>query len=112
MSKIRGLVPVLLATGLGVLNGYVIFKPAYQDLENKKLEKLQESQSTELGPDLKPVPIPGADIPSTPTSSTLDGQPPQTWTRKIHGWYTGATSTPTAPSPTTANKQNDETKDN
>jgi len=37
MSKLRGLFPVVLAGGFGVLNGYIVYAPAFQEMEDKKI---------------------------------------------------------------------------
>ncbi|PGH36764.1 hypothetical protein GX50_00424 [[Emmonsia] crescens] len=58
MGRMRGLVPVALAVGFGVLNGYVTFAPSFISLEaDKKHEKAHgnESAATSLPSQPKPA---------------------------------------------------------
>ncbi|PGH05211.1 hypothetical protein GX51_03110 [Blastomyces parvus] len=46
MGRIRGFVPVALAVGFGVLNGYVTFAPSFMGLEaDKQHEKAHGEES-------------------------------------------------------------------
>ncbi|KAF7507566.1 hypothetical protein GJ744_010357 [Endocarpon pusillum] len=73
----RGLVPVALAVGLGIVNGYVVFNPAFQDLEAEKIRKQQDMVASDLGPNLVEVPVSRSEeqkgmdsIQQNPTSSS------------------------------------------
>ncbi|KAL2365612.1 hypothetical protein RJZ56_001372 [Blastomyces dermatitidis] len=46
MGRMRGFIPVALAVGFGVLNGYVTFAPSFLSLEaDKKHEKAHGTES-------------------------------------------------------------------
>ncbi|ERF75731.1 hypothetical protein EPUS_01561 [Endocarpon pusillum Z07020] len=91
----RGLVPVALAVGLGIVNGYVVFNPAFQDLEAEKLRKQQAMIASDLGPNLVEVPVSRSEeqkgMDSTqqnPTSSSkaTDMQPDNAQPQKPRWW--------------------------
>ncbi|EZF16361.1 hypothetical protein H112_05797 [Trichophyton rubrum D6] len=63
MSGKAGLLPVALAVGLGIFNGYMVFKPAYQERETQK------------------------------TLGTLPKETEPTYTRQIYNWWTGNSTT-------------------
>ncbi|KAM5439419.1 hypothetical protein MferCBS31731_004515 [Microsporum ferrugineum] len=65
MGGKQGLVPVALAVGLGILNGYLVFKPAY---EEREAQKILESSSKPTEP---------------------------TYSRRIFNWWSGNESTST-----------------
>ncbi|PGH12833.1 hypothetical protein AJ79_04057 [Helicocarpus griseus UAMH5409] len=54
MSRFRGLFPVVLAVGFGVLNGYVTFAPSFQSLEADKQHGKTQSESTPSSSPAKP----------------------------------------------------------
>ncbi|KKZ66779.1 hypothetical protein EMCG_07536 [[Emmonsia] crescens] len=59
MGRMRGLVPVALAVGFGVLNGYVTFAPSFISLEaDKKHEKAHYNgnESAATSPPSQPKP--------------------------------------------------------
>jgi len=44
MSR-RGLIPVALAVGFGIANGYITFNPAFQEIEIEKWKQKWKSRS-------------------------------------------------------------------
>ncbi|OJD17920.1 hypothetical protein AJ78_02025 [Emergomyces pasteurianus Ep9510] len=55
MGRMRGFVPVALAVGFGVLNGYVTFAPSFMGLEaNKMHEKAHGEESAATSPPSQP----------------------------------------------------------
>ncbi|KLJ06629.1 hypothetical protein EMPG_17868 [Blastomyces silverae] len=55
MGRMRGFVPVVLAVGFGVLNGYVTFAPSFMSLEaDKKHEKAHGEESATLSQPSQP----------------------------------------------------------
>nr|KMM70649.1 hypothetical protein CPAG_06960 [Coccidioides posadasii RMSCC 3488] len=45
MARGSGLFPVALAVGFGILNGYIVFQPAYADREAKKFQQSHQGST-------------------------------------------------------------------
>ncbi|KAK2810599.1 hypothetical protein FQN50_002856 [Emmonsiellopsis sp. PD_5] len=68
MAWIRGLFPVALAVGFGVLNGYMTFAPAFKNLEAEK-------KHVEVHGDGSRIPEPTATTKEAQKSSTEQSKP-------------------------------------
>ncbi|KAK2806586.1 hypothetical protein FQN51_006552 [Onygenales sp. PD_10] len=68
MARIRGLFPVALAVGFGVLNGYMTFAPAFKNLEDEKKHVEVHGDGSRI-----PDPATTTTAPSS-TESTKDAQ--------------------------------------
>ncbi|EEH42181.1 uncharacterized protein PADG_07001 [Paracoccidioides brasiliensis Pb18] len=81
MGRLRGFVPVALAVGFGVLNGYVTFAPSFMSPEADQKNKKANEKDSSLSPSLRPTrqavsnsttsPDTDSNIKTTPESSKL-----------------------------------------
>lgn len=60
MSR-RGLVPLALAVGFGIANGYIVFNPALQQREAERIRKNEAMAASNLGLNLIEIPVSGTE---------------------------------------------------
>ncbi|WEW57209.1 hypothetical protein PRK78_002671 [Emydomyces testavorans] len=100
MARGRGLVPIALAIGFGVLNGYIVFQPAYAERNTQKaIQPQEENTSGDLDKDVKEVGITkNAEVSKinmstnqmTSNAASTSTEPPTTsWTQSIYSWWSG-----------------------
>ncbi|KAJ9224710.1 hypothetical protein DTO271D3_6227 [Paecilomyces variotii] len=77
MSAVRGFFPAAIAIAVGVVTGYYTFQPAFQQLEAEKRTQLHRQQNPSER-NMIEVRGPAKDIPTSSSSSTPSGLPPQT----------------------------------
>jgi len=89
MSNIRGLVPILLATGLGVVNGLLVFGPAFKDQKERK-EELQQALEAARQSDSDGVTLRDAEAAASRTIATRSAlraeQSVKTWWSSLSLW--------------------------